>query len=257
LSIYQYISQIFFAYFILLLSQNYYLSKYILKLHFFTFIQMSKTLQAYNDKNVDFYRNIKMDMFQQIATMLGLQSGIDIEKVYPYIKDAKVLVELGAGYGRVVKALLKRGFTGQIIAVERVKTLFEYLSQNIPEIVVLQQQDLKQLKLATPPDAITWMWSGILELSKDEQKTVINNLYKVLAPKGVLIVEIPKQVKFVGVHVGEQKIKVETEWGTIDAYLPKHEEMLEYGKKAGFTEVQLIDYQTSIQLERSIYVFKK
>lgn len=196
-------------------------------------------------------------MFQQIATVLGLQTGIDVDQIYPYIANAKILVELGAGYGRVVKRLLHKGFAGQIIAIERVASLFEYLSKNIPEIVVLQQQDLKLLKLEKTADAITWMWSGILELSQDEQMTVIKNLYKLLSAKGILIVEIPKQVKFVGKHIGDQKIKVETEWGTIDAYLPKHEEMLQYGKKAGFSEVQAIDYKTSIGLERAIYLFKK
>jgi len=218
---------------------------------------MPKILQAYNDKNVDFYRNIKLETFKHLATVIGLDTGIDVDVIYPFIKDADTLVELGAGYGRVIKALLQRGFKGKIIAIERITALIEHLSQNIPEIVVLQQQDFKHLQLAIKPAVITWMWSGILELSKDEQIAMIQHLYELVAEKGCLIVEIPRKVKFIGVHVGEQKVKVETEWGTIEAYLPRHEEMLEYGQLAGFSEIQLFEYQTTTKLERSIYMFKK
>ena len=218
---------------------------------------MQTSLQAYNDNNIDFYRNIKIETFQHLATVIGLDSGIDVDLIYPYLKDSQNLVELGAGYGRVIKALLAKGFKGKITAIERVPELIAYLEQNIPEIVVFQQQDFKHLELTTKPSVITWLWSGILELSQDEQREIIKYLYKLLADKGLLVVEIPRQVKFVGIHVGEQKVKVETEWGTINAYLPRHEEMIEYAKAAGFLDTQLIEYKTVTQLERSLYLFKK
>jgi SAM-dependent methyltransferase len=218
---------------------------------------MEQTPQAYNDNNIDFYRKIKIDTFKEIATLIGLDTGADIDLIYPYIKDAKNLVELGAGYGRAIQLLLQKGFQGKITAIERVPELIKHLEQNISNIVIFQQQDLKKLQLTTKPEAILWLWSGILELSKEEQVGAIQNLQKTLSEKGILVVEIPRKVKYVGVHVGDQRMKVETDWGTIDAYLPRHEEMVEYGQLAGFSEVQLIEYQTRTNLDRSLYLFKK
>ncbi len=218
---------------------------------------MQTPLQGYNDKNIDFYRHIKMETFQHLAGVIGFHTDVDVDILFPIVKEAKVLVELGAGYGRVVKALLQKGFAGKIIAVERIEEFIAYLKQHIPEIVVLQQQDIKHLQLTEQVDAITWLWSGILELSKEEQAQSVKHLYHLLNKNGVLLLEIPRKVKYVGVHIGDQKIKVETEWGTLDAYLPRHEEMEQYGKDAGFSSVQLIEYQTTTQLDRSLYVFRK
>lgn len=218
---------------------------------------MQAPIQGFNDKNMGFYQNIKMETFKHLAGVIGFDTAIDVELLFPIVKNAKVLLELGAGYGRVVKALLARGFAGKIIAVERVTSFINHLKLNIPEIVVLQQQDIKHLELKEKADAITWLWSGILELSKEEQAEVVKHLYSLMNESGVLVLEIPRKVKFVGVMVGEQKIKVETEWGSLDAYLPKHEEMLEYGKNAGFASVEQLDYQTATHLDRSMYVMRK
>lgn len=42
---------------------------------------MPKILQAYNDKNVDFYRNIKLETFKHLATVIGLDTGIDVDVI--------------------------------------------------------------------------------------------------------------------------------------------------------------------------------
>jgi trans-aconitate methyltransferase len=218
---------------------------------------MPTTIPRFNDKNIDFYRNIKMDTFQHLAGVIGFDTSVDIDILFPIVKEASTLLELGAGYGRVIKALLHRGFKGKIIAVERVAELIDYLKQHIPELVVLQQQDIKHLQLNQEVEAITWLWSGILELSNEEQKETVKHLYTLLATNGVLILEIPRKVKYVGVHIGDQKIKVEAEWGTLDAYLPRHEEMIAYSQAAGFTSIQCIEYQTNTQLDRSLYILRK
>ena len=80
-----------------------------------------------NDNNVAFYRKIKIDKFREIAELLGFHTGIDIDVLLPYIRHSKVLVELGVGFGRVIKALLDRGFDGKIIGIERSPELLQFL----------------------------------------------------------------------------------------------------------------------------------
>jgi SAM-dependent methyltransferase len=217
---------------------------------------MQNHLPLFNDNNIGFYQHIKIDTFKSFAELQGFDTCVDVATIYPYLQNANILLELGAGYGRVVRGLLERGFKGKIIAVERVAELIEYLKLHIPEIVVLEQQDLKKLTIDVAPEAITWMWSGILELSPTEQAHTIQHLHSLMAKGGRLFIEIPRKVKYVGVHIGEQRIKVEAEWGKIDAYMPRRDELLNYGHQAGFSNITWIEYETS-KLERIVYVFEK
>jgi SAM-dependent methyltransferase len=217
---------------------------------------MHNHLPLFNDSNIGFYQYIKIDTFKSFAELQGFDTCIDVATIFPYLQSANVLLELGAGYGRVVRGLLERGFQGKIIAVERVAELIDYLKNNIPEIVVLEQQDLKKLTLDVAAEAITWMWSGILELSPTEQMRTIQHLHSLMAQGGRLFIEIPRKVKYVGVHIDEQRIKVEADWGKIDAYMPRHDELLDYGHQAGFSNITWIEYETN-KLERIVYIFEK
>ena len=60
-----------------------------------------------------------------------------------------------------------------------------------------------------------------------------------------------------GVSVGNQNIKVETEWGVLDAFMPTHEQMLELVEIGGFESLKVIDYQTAADLSRAMYLYQK
>lgn len=215
-----------------------------------------------NDKNIDFYKKINLDKFKEFARLIGLDTKIDIDFIYPYVQSAKILVELGAGYGRVIEALLEKGFQGQIIAFERVSELMNHLSrqfghQKFNKKITLIEADFKYYPFPEKVDAVLWLWSGFLEYSKIEQAENVKRIYANLTDKGILVIEIPVEVKHVGKHEDNQIIKVETEWGTIEAYMPRYEELLEYATQAGFIGIERLDYATTTNLKRSIYIFRK
>jgi SAM-dependent methyltransferase len=215
-----------------------------------------------NDKNIDFYRKINIDKFKEIAHLIGLDTAVDIGLIYPYIQSSKVLVELGAGYGRVIRALIEKQFRGKIIAFERSPELMHHLktqfeNPNFDQKLTLIESDFKHFSLPTKADAVLWLWSGFLELSEDEQAKSVKHISNHLTENGVLVIEIPVEVKHIGTRTDHQHIKVETDWGTMDAYLPRYEELLTYAEKSGFEGVERIDYATATQLKRSVYIFRK
>ncbi|WP_448519913.1 class I SAM-dependent methyltransferase [Rhodoflexus sp.] len=210
-----------------------------------------------NDANIDFYRRIGANKLREMAVLQGLERGPEIPLLMPFIRDAQLLIEIGAGYGRIVKALKTNGFKGKIVAQERCPELCQVLREECSQDAVIFEGDIKREHYPQNSDALLWMWSGMLEFTPEEQQAVIGQLFAHLNPGGVLALEIPREIRYVGKPIDERKIVVDTEWGRIDAYLPLEEELINYGLRAGFRHLETIHYQTDTGLKRSLYLFVK
>ena len=212
------------------------------------------------DGNYGFYEGMKLENFMHFAELTGFDTGIDIDVIYPYIKDFGRIVELGAGYGRAIDFLRKKGFAGEIVAVERIEHLIDYLKEHygghIQECIC---QDITRISLDQPADAIIWLWSGILELSVPNQEKSINKLYQCIKPGGLLALESPyKQVRIVGQQKeNERHIQLRTDWGELNAYLPTDQELRKYAKEAGFKSVDTVSYTSRTGLDRMFYIMRK
>jgi trans-aconitate methyltransferase len=212
-----------------------------------------------NDINIPFYRKINIERFRELAKLIGLERSPEIDLIFPQIAQARTVVELGAGYGRIVNALLDKGFQGNIIAIERSPELLEYLREQFAHCasVSIHETDFRHFKPESKVDAALWMWSGVLEFSPEEQEATIENIGQQLSPGGVLVIEIPDDIKYVGQRLDLHHIRVETEWGTLLAYMPSHEEMLRFARKAGFARTEVIRYITATGLKRMLYLMIK
>lgn len=211
------------------------------------------------DGNYGFYKGMKLEDFMRFAELTGFDTGIDIDVIYPYIKNAENIVELGAGYGRAIDFLLKKGYTGNITAVERIETLIPHLRNRFGDRVKYLCQDITELSLPQPVEAIVWLWSGILELTVPNQEKSIKHLYSCLQAGGLLALESPyKQVKIVGTQKeNERHIQLRTDWGELNAYLPTDQELRGYAKEIGFSEVDTVAYISRTGLERVFYLMRK
>lgn len=207
--------------------------------------------------NIDFYRNIQLEKFKELASVTGFDTGIDIDLIYPQLKDAGVIAELGVGYGRAIDLLRQKGFKGKIYGVERVEAFIDYINHHVEdENLVLLHQDIIDLQLPEKVDAILWLWSGILELNLEQQKDTIYNLRKQLKEGGKLFIEAPQdKIKFVGMKINKHYIRVEMDWGTLEAYMPYEEDMRRICDYAHYRELKTIKYESTTGLERVFYVF--
>lgn len=211
-----------------------------------------------NDKNLPFYNKLGVDPFKALSIQGGFNTYVDLEMVYPYIKDSQSIVELGAGYGRCLDFLISKDFKGKLIAVEKSIPFLDYLNENYADRVEILDQDIKKLKLKNKVDAALWMFSGIIDFSRAEQKSVIAALFHQLSDTGTLVIDIPRLgFKTYAEHRDQQNLHLESPYGTLDCYIPSLEDMEEAQEIAGFRNLIRMDYETPAGKERTIYLFEK
>jgi len=208
--------------------------------------------------NINFYRNIQIEKFKELAGVTGFDTGVDIDQIYPQIKDAKSIAELGVGYGRAIEQLLERGFEGKIYGIERIESFVNYMEKEYNnENLFMLHQDIEELELPEKVDAVLWLWSGILEQNLERQKDSICRIRKYLKTGGKLFIEAPQdKIKFVGMKINKHYIRVEMEWGTLDAYMPYEEDMQLIKESCHYKSLEMIKYQSVTGLDRVFYIFE-
>ncbi len=213
-----------------------------------------------NEKNFGFYTKLGVEPLKAMAEIGGFASHTDLELVYDRIKDAAIIMEIGAGYGRCIDFLLKKEFKGEIIAIEQSPTLFAYLKGHYSAnpSIELVEGDFMKLKLPRKADAALWMWSGIIDFAPEEQKNCLQKLYGLLNAKGTVVIDIPRLgFKTYATHTDQQRLHLDSDYGTLDCYIPSAEDMQRYCKETGYATCESLNYQTNTQKERTIYILEK
>lgn len=211
------------------------------------------------DSNASFYENMPLETFKEFAEKIGLANGEDLCQIYELIKDSKTIVEFGSGYGRVLQALSDQKFSGKIFAIERVHELALLLERKFTDVTIIEE-DLCVLNWdGNQVDTILWMWSGILELTPENQEKVIKKAFQMLNKGGRLIIECPynNSISKVGMLSNDKKIVVKESWGVLDATLVEVEDIAKYSSNAGFSTHLLHKYSTTTNLTRAIYTLIK
>jgi hypothetical protein len=72
-----------------------------------------------NEFNIKAYNNEQaLQCLQKIATIGGLDNCCDVKLIENYLYNANNILEVGAGYGRVLEHLIKINLEGKVYAVE-------------------------------------------------------------------------------------------------------------------------------------------
>lgn len=213
-----------------------------------------------NEKNLDFYNNLGVNVFRDLAIAGGFSTFRDLDQIYPLIKDSKVILEVGAGYGRCIEFLIQKGYKGKIIAIEQSPVLTAHLKENFGHLsnIELLESDVKTLELSEKVDHVLWMWSGIIDFSKEQQIECLCNLARFLEKEGKVIIDIP-QIGFqtIAEHKDTKNLLFDTPYGTLNCYLPDEKDMEEARTAGGYQKVKKLDYETSTQKKRTIYILTK
>ncbi len=201
-----------------------------------------------------------MSTFLDIAHQSGFDTCPDMELIFERIKDTRSLAELGGGYGRCVQYLLQSGYKGTIYCIERAASMVKYMQESITaptDRVEIFHQDICDLRLPERVDAILWLWSGILEQSKAEQHLYVARIKTFLNKSGSLFIDTPhSELKVFGTKLDDHIIRVETDWGSLEAYLPSQDEIINISKGCGFSACEVIPYTTPTGLRRVMYELK-
>lgn len=148
-------------------------------------------IQWSNDDNDLFYAHIKAEGLKLFAEKAGLDDNCDLKQISPYINNAKSVLEVGAGYGRVIDYLINSNFAGKVTAIERNNFLYNYLFCLYKNKVNLIHTDILNYDEKSEKfDLILFLWSEIAGFPKHNQAQVISQLTALLAKNGKLVLDI-------------------------------------------------------------------
>ncbi len=211
-----------------------------------------------NDNNLLFYKNIGLDPFKELSERGGFSSFKDMELISPYISTEASILELGAGYGRCLEYFIKKGHKGKITGVEVIQPLIDYLKEHFKDKAEIISADIKKLELPEKYDVALWMWSGIIDFSKEEQLECCKRLYNILHVGGKLFIDVPRMgVQTIASHIDSQNLVLTTDHGVIKAYIPNEVDMENIKTVVGFSRLIKIEYSTTTDKKRTVYMLEK
>ncbi len=211
---------------------------------------------AWADSNRDFYDRMEVDYLRRAADWAGLQASPDVEHLWPRVGEAESLLEIGAGYGRVLGALICRGFRGRLVAVERSPHFVRALHERFGERVEVRQGEGTSAAAGEQFDVVLWLWSGITEFPRAEQAAVVRQALARVKPGGTLVLEAPElgSANNATVNFGQRAI-VNASFGTLRVYIPTEEQMREHA--GSDASVRALDYRTGNGRGRVLYIYEK
>jgi len=211
-----------------------------------------------NSNSIVMYKKMPLDYFKQEAIQGGLDNGCDVKAVIKYIKNAKSILEIGAGYGRAINSIIKSGFRGKLFAIEREPKLCQFLEKQFPQIPIICA-DIRQFKTKRKFDLILWMWASLCDFSQTEQLPVLKNLVSHLNTSGFLIFDlIPTKCKIINaIDCNKRNKTMQTPYGNNYGYFPSADEVDLYVQKLNLKKKEIVTYLTKTNKKRNLYILQK
>lgn len=211
-----------------------------------------------NYDNIDFYNNISPEELKKFAAIAGLNSNCDLELIKPFLKSTDLILEVGAGYGRILDFLSTHNFK-KIFAVERSKQFYRLLKDHYVRKVKLFYIDIHFFECSEKFNHILWLWSGIADFAKHEQGDIVNLLVKKLKPGGKLFIDstIPDHRPLHAIYANKQEYTIELEGNPIMVYCASVEEITKYALTANIKKIEHINYITSTNRHRILSILTR
>ena len=220
--------------------------------------ELIKDLYWNNNDNTNFYEQVNFLHLIEAAHKAGLASGCDILELKSYWQNAMSILEIGAGYGRVIDCLLRFGCKSKISAIERSDYFFEILSSKYKNRIELIHKSLSgNHGITVKYDLVLFLWTGIYEFHPLEQRNLIKTLTNFLNKNGNLIIDtmgeniIPQDVKY-----RQRMYKLTINSNSIRGYGVKHKEIKCYARSCGFKHVIHKPYVTQTGRRRAFHIIK-
>jgi len=212
----------------------------------------------HNSDNAAMYKKMPLTHLKQMAIQGGIDQGCDIKVLTKYINKANFILEVGAGYGRVLNHIIKSGFKGKLFAVERSPKLYRFLKKQFPQIPIYCK-DIQRFKTKRKFDLILLLWAGLCDFSQMEQLPLLKQLVSCLNSGGFLIIDlIPNACKIINAINHDRRNKTaKTPYGENHGYLPDKREIKRYIQKLNLLQTEIIVYTTQTGKKRKLYVLRK
>lgn len=220
-----------------------------------------KPLDRWNNyDNIPFYEEAASGLLQKFAVIGGLDTCCDMQIAYPFIKNCHSILEVGAGYGRILEFLIAQDYQGEIFAIERSFKFKKILQTKFKDKINFFFKDLNSFFPNRKFEAILWMWSGISDFSQTEQLKILENLSNNLEENGILVLDTlihTEELKNESYSIKQSYIIQKNNFKAY-GYKPSPEEIELYARKLQFKNINhRLKYRTSTNRFRNLHFLFK
>gem|GEM_PF-6967890 len=211
-----------------------------------------------NNDNHAFYDNMTLDFFVAGAKRSGLANGEDVKQIKNLILHAESILEVGAGYGRVLKHILELDYKGSLDAVEYEKQYYDFCFERYSDKVALYHADILQWQAPKKYDLILSMWSSFTEFCEQEQRKLFRVFAGMLQPGGKLVVELlnPSAADKDRMVVDGDYCQFTYERPGGYLFFPAYSNLVEYAAD-DFSGFDIIQYKVNETVDRNICIFSR
>jgi len=210
----------------------------------------------------NFYDSILLDDFLEAAKRAGLKDNPDMKKIAPFLKNAKKILDMGAGYGRCLEFLVNN-FSGEIHAVEFSDNLVELLKRRFLPRVYIYKQDMRKLNVGNGFDIVLSNWGSVNNLDYSEQLQLLKDLRLITTKSGIIFFET-KRKQFQDEEKPEKKQSSRFTHANTNkfflGYITSEEEFKEMAKVCDY-KLRITEYDIPLEQDkiakRVLYMFEK
>lgn len=215
-----------------------------------------------NNDNYRFYNKFPIEEFVKYSESAGLDTCVDLDLIRSKIElfNSESILEIGAGFGRVIQYLLKNKFQGKITAIERNPIFYAHLANEYGHAVTLHKIDVKELTNELTVDVILFLWAGMEEFNAEELKNLLSIFKRILKEDGCIFMDcVPWDSDVSNSNSDEvngQYSKIIYNDEIYLAFTPTEEEFVQWAHKAGFSDIEILPYTTTTNRKRLMYKIK-
>ena len=204
-----------------------------------------------------FYNAMPIGILGKYAENSGLRFAPELymDSIIKVIYKSKSIIEIGAGEGRVIDGLLRLGYQGNIIGVERSQKHYDLLKRNYrhnPKIEICRKDIL--VDDLPKADLGFFLWAEICNLNEKQQIGIIEKLSRnvdTLILDSLIVGEDSNATSYDG-----NKLIIDMDFGRLEGLIPSADEILEYSKPY-FGGFQTWTYHTENSKKRRIFMLEK
>ena len=193
-----------------------------------------------NSENRKIYDQYDFNIVDSLLKRSGLGNNIDLELLQPYVIQSESILEVGAGLGRVLQFFIRNKFHGNLSAIEQSSSFCKSLANRFDKRVNIFQENLLEFHIQCKYSCILWLWCGVYDFNKDEQRDVLEKLVSSLEDDGILILDFV----FVGTEIPQDQ-SFQINGARFKRHLISKEEIMSYAKLFGLDGLAFKNYRVN------------
>ncbi len=227
----------------------------------------SNTDKVFNGykQNILFYEKLELSKYEDFAKASGVGDREDVLALLPYLANSKSILEVGAGFGRAVDALLCFCPEAKITALEVCSHMCHFMQRRYFDdfnVRVVQADFLGSSLPHHAFDLVTFFWSTLTSFSVEEQQRCFYRMANLLTKDGKFAIDLFESSKskehqgVVNAQTGARVLMTEVLGRRAFGCFVSDETLIQMAKKAGFSLVETLPYQAH-QVKRRFLIFSR